>query len=393
MRVVWSTLWFLDYRIPVFKELSEIDGVDFYLVYNNDVNSDKINQKVKRALGDRAIQMTGEKKIGSNSVSGFANKGFRIPYQPGLIRQINKLKPDVIISDGFFQWTYAPLFIRATKGVPHVMCYEKTQHTERNAQLLRKLYRKAVLKWIDVICCSGTLCGDYVASLGFNRRNITYGHMVADVAMIRNYQETHRVITTNNLKQRLGISGITYLYVGRMIELKGVLNLLAAWCDFTRTITDHANLILVGSGDQDELIKAEIAKRNLHNVKFIGAVNYDDIAEYYYISDIFIIPTLEDNWSLVVLEAMASGLPIITSVYNGCWPELVQESNGWVMDPLNHENFVNTLKDSYDNRGNFKNMGKASLEIINHFTPVTAAKNIYDSSIKAIGLRRNGYPE
>ena len=61
------------------------------------------------------------------------------------------------------------------------MCYERTTHTERNAQLIRRLYRKAVIKWIDAICCSGKLCGEYVADMGFDKEKITFGHMVADL--------------------------------------------------------------------------------------------------------------------------------------------------------------------------------------------------------------------
>ena len=387
MRIIWSTLWFLDYRIPVFKELSLIDDVDFYLVYNGVVNSERINQKVKEALGDRAILMTGEKRLGSDSVSGFANKGFRIPYQPGLIRKIKELNPDVIISDGFFQWKYAPLFLRATSGIPHVMCYERTKHTERNAQLIRRLYRKSVLRWIDIICCSGKLCGEYVEGLGFYKNNITFGHMVADVeALMKNIQNKGSD-HGDNLKQKLGLENVVYLFVGRMIELKGVINLLKAWDDFTIGLKEKPSLLLVGSGEQDEAVKGEILAKGLDTVKFIGQINYDDIADYYKLADIFIIPTLEDNWSLVVSEAMACGLPVITSIYNGCWPELIQKSNGWVIDPLDHDDFVRVLIESYEHRNDIKKMGLASLEIIIKFTPATAAMSIYRSCQMAIGKR------
>jgi glycosyltransferase involved in cell wall biosynthesis len=46
------------------------------------------------------------------------------------------------------------------------------------------------------------------------------------------------------------------------------------------------------------------------------------------------MPTLEDNWSLVVPEAMACGKPVLCSTLNGCWPELVKDDvNGWTFDP------------------------------------------------------------
>jgi glycosyltransferase involved in cell wall biosynthesis len=389
MRIVWVTWFFLDYRIPVFEELSKLDGVEFYLLYNSDIKYGNINEKIRAALNESVIPMTGEVNLSYKSFSGFSNKGFRIPFQPGLIKKINQLKPDVLISDGFFQWTYAPLIVRATKGTPHVMCYEKTAHTERNAQRFRRAYRKFVMRWIDAICCSGRLCGDYVSSLGFDGTRINFGHMVADTYVLQQKAGDYTIQEKDILRNKLKLSGTVYLYVGRMHEMKGIMQLLKAWSTFTSDLVNKPSLLLVGSGDLDEQIKAEIKNQKLDTVIFSGRVNYDEIADYYQIADIFIIPTLEDNWSLVVPEAMASGLPIITSRYNGCWPELVQKSNGWVMDPLNHKNFVDTLSESYNAKDRFTEMGKSSVEIISHYTPLSAALSIYEACNIALCSRQN----
>jgi glycosyltransferase involved in cell wall biosynthesis len=387
MRIVWVTWFFLDYRIPVFEELCNLEDVEFYLLYNGDIEFGGINEKIKSALGNRVIPMTGAINLSYKFTSGVANKGFRIPYQPGLVKIILQLKPDVMVSDGFFQWTYAPLFLRATRGIPHVMCYERTSHTERNAQLIRRLYRKAVMRWIDAICCSGKLCGEYVASLGYSRERTTFGHMVGDTEQLRRKPIAEQKYY-ESLKSKLGLSETVYLYVGRIHEMKGIFNMVSAWRDFISHIADKPSLLIIGSGELDHVLKSEISDHGLNTVKFIGRIDYDDIADYYHVANIFILPTLEDNWSLVVPEAMASGLPIITSIYNGCWPELVQESNGWVMDPLNHDNFVETLVESYKARAKFKKMGEASLEIIREYTPKSAAGNILETCKMAIELQK-----
>ena len=97
------------------------------------------------------------------------------------------------------------------------------------------------------------------------------------------------------------------------------------------------------------------------------------------ISDIFIIPTLQDNWSLVVPEAMACGLPIISSKYNGCWPELVKPENGWVFDPLDKINFIETLHNAIENKDTWKKMGEASVKIVADFSPEKIAGQIFKS--------------
>ena len=82
----------------------------------------------------------------------------------------------------------------------------------------------------------------------------------------------------------------------------------------------------------------------LSNVLFTGAIPYEDTALYYSLADIFVMPSLEDKWSLVVPEAMSLGLPILCSIYNGCWPELVREGeNGWVFDPQKPEELCSTV--------------------------------------------------
>jgi len=83
---------------------------------------------------------------------------------------------------------------------------------------------------------------------------------------------------------------------------------------------------------------------NQINACFAGKVDYDQIAIYYRSSDVFVIPTLQDNWSLGVPEAIACGLPVACSQYNGCHPELVTSENGWVFEPMDYQNTSSVIK-------------------------------------------------
>jgi glycosyltransferase involved in cell wall biosynthesis len=103
------------------------------------------------------------------------------------------------------------------------------------------------------------------------------------------------------------------------------------------------------------------------------------MAAYYAAADAFVIPTLEDNWSLVVPEAMACGLPILCSKYSGCWPELVQEGNGWVFDPLDHQDTLRVLNLCIQKGSELPGMGRESRTIIAGHTPQHAARSIYEA--------------
>lgn len=107
-----------------------------------------------------------------------------------------------------------------------------------------------------------------------------------------------------------------------MVDRKGVKYLLQAWIEHVKSYPDD-NLILLGDGYLYDSLRLQYG--NISSIHLLGKVNYTQVYKYYSIADVFIMPTIEDNWSLVVPEAMACGLPVATSIYNGCYPELVNK--------------------------------------------------------------------
>jgi glycosyltransferase involved in cell wall biosynthesis len=168
--------------------------------------------------------------------------------------------------------------------------------------------------------------------------------------------------------------------VGRLIRPKGFQELLQAWHLFEKRCLNEGTLVLVGDGPERYELNRVVKKLELQNVRFIGYVNYDDITEYYAAADVLVMPTLEDNWSLVVPEAMACGLPILCSCYNGCYPELIEhDGNGWIFDPLDETDTFNALQCCVINRDRLAKMGERSREIVSKYTPENAAKAILEA--------------
>ena len=383
MKITWVTRSFLDYRIPVYKALDNLCGNQLTVIYNGDVVPKRCQDKLNSVLGKRAIALSGEIRLSgvAKDNATMANKGLRIPFQKGLVRLIRRTDPEVMISDGFFQWTYAPLWVRmfSNRTIKHVMCYERTPHTERNAGKLRTLYRKFVSRWIDGIDCNGSLTAAYIRNSLNYGKPVAFGHMTAETSGIA---ERVSSVTSEQLKEvraRFDLNGLTFLYLGQLIPRKGIMELLQAW-----KIADlkSSKLLLVGDGKQKEEVLDFIALHHLTNVVLTGPVNYDNLGPYYKVADCFIIPTLEDNWSLVVPEAMAAGLPVACSIYNGCHPELVKPENGWIFDPLNVDDTVHILHTISKHRDKLKLMGDESKRIVANHTPELAGEALYNLCIE-----------
>jgi glycosyltransferase involved in cell wall biosynthesis len=389
MKVVWVTRSFLDYRIPVFEDLfRRLDG-RFALVFNADYVPDRCRLKVEKVLGSAARGLRGERALTWGPQKGFSCAGLRLSYQPGLVRAVMEEKPDVLISDGFFQWTCATLWLRATRGIPHVMCYEKTPHTERNAQWYRNTYRRTVLRWIDAMCCNGRLCGEYARHLGFAPDRITYGHMVADVEGLRQNAAVVTERQIGDMAAKHQLEGMVFLFAGRLIRLKGLTELFVAWRQLMADVRQRdATLLIAGDGPQRQELEQYCHDHGVSNVRFAGAVDYDKLHVYYRCAHVFVMPSLEDNWSLVVPEAMACGLPILCSRYNGCWPELVTPANGWVFDPLSPSDLVGALRRTLSSKAALPDMGKASQAIVSTHTPERAGQAICDAIDLACRVRQ-----
>jgi len=392
-KATWINPSFLHYRVPVYKKLHELLGGNFTLIYSALRTPEPVRNKINSLLGNKAVGLSKEITVNFGSNEGnFANRGYRIPFQPGLLKAIIDSKPDVIISEGFFQWTPAAVWVKLWKKIPLVIAYERTIHTERNAGFLRTFYRRIIAKKADAIFCNGILSKEYCTNImGISPNRITTGAMAADTDELSKWCENLPLDDIDELKKKFGLRRPIFLYVGRLVRRKGLRELLKGWeLYFRNSSSTHGSLLLVGEGPERKVLENIICEHNLPNVIFAGIVNYDEIAPYYAASDVFIIPTLEDNWSLVVPEAMACGKPILCSKYNGCWPELVhQEVNGWVFDPLNPEEIAKSLEFCTNNQNRLPQMGKESQNIVQEYNPQHAAEAILKACQVALDHFRN----
>jgi glycosyltransferase involved in cell wall biosynthesis len=328
-----------------------------------------------QALGNRAIALEGERisTWGTNDQE-FANVGFRIPFQPGLLRSIRSAKADVIVAEGFFQWTPAAVLAKIKEGIRLVIAYERTMHTERHAGKARTLYRKLVTRYTDAICCNGSLSKEYCTNvLGFPMERIVTGAMAADTDAISRALDKIEAKDLTAMEKRLNLIRPIFLYVGRLIRLKGLRELLSAWKQY-QDMSGVGSLLLVGDGSEREVLERIIRDQRIGNVTFTGRIQQKDIVPYYALSDVLVMPTLEDNWSLVVPEAMACSKPILCSKHNGCWPELVRDGlNGYLFDPHDAGGLALLLKKCSDGWTQLAEMGRASHEIVQDYSPRKAA--------------------
>jgi glycosyltransferase involved in cell wall biosynthesis len=137
------------------------------------------------------------------------------------------------------------------------------------------------------------------------------------------------------------------LHVGQLIKRKGVLQVLKA----LECIKDsEIGLLIVGSGQEENSLMDFCREKKLNNIFFEGFHQQDELVKYYALSDIFILSSFEEVWGLVVNEALASGLYVLSSKYAGASYDLIKEGwNGEIFDPDNLEEIVDLIKWTKEN--------------------------------------------
>jgi glycosyltransferase involved in cell wall biosynthesis len=163
----------------------------------------------------------------------------------------------------------------------------------------------------------------------------------------------------NGFLHRYGFEdGVTLLYVGRLSREKNLDLLAEAWLRLAGE-REELNLLVVGDGPQADALKDKLTHPRC---RFAGVLGGEELAACYASSDLFVFPSLTDTFGNVVLEAQASGLPIIVSGQGGPPENVVHGVTGLVLEPMTVDNLARGILDLARDADRRADMGRAARE-------------------------------
>ncbi len=221
---------------------------------------------------------------------------------------------------------------------------------------------------LQAIICNSKMVADEIASYFPETKGKT--HVI--------YSSVNFSVFNPNLKQHsentrneLGISKdtVVFLYVGSGFERKGLATAIKA-------IAKVENSVLIAIGKDKHIKKYQQLASDLlvhDRVLFQGVKT--DVTPYYGCADAFIFPTLYDPFPNVVIEALASGLPVITSTKCGAAEILEHGKDGFVCDALDTESISNFMS-KLQTPQKLQDMSAAALEKSKMFSTENMTKNL-----------------
>jgi glycosyltransferase involved in cell wall biosynthesis len=251
----------------------------------------------------------------------------RIPLPPF------RARPDVIVS------LYAsPSFILGStvaqlRGIRTAYWVEVTFDATITRRRWKERLKSLLLPRADGILTAGLDGAAFAMRYGVSPERIFTVPHVIDFDRYANGAARARA-SSEAVRAQLGLRGVTFAYVGRLVSGKGLDQLLDAFAGLKRESTHDVSLLLVGDGADEARLRKRCAQEGLDDVVFAGFHDDAALPQLYAAADVFVFPTLGETFGMVVLEAMACGLPVISTSAAGEIRERIDEGvNGFVVPP------------------------------------------------------------
>lgn len=302
--------------------------------------------------------------------------GYNIGFSyasPSIIGHLIKYKPNVIFANAFTIWTAMAIALKFLFGWKVIIIYEGgSPGTDYRNALLRLASRRLMVKLADALVVNGRSAKEYIVDTLEAKENRVFSRpfLVPSVKALLQYSENEKPKIDVRLKHPI------FLYVGQIIPRKGVKVLLEACLILQQWGYQDYSLLMVGDGEQRQELEAFATTNNLGGrLKWIGKVPYKYLGAYFQQADIFVFPTYEDIWGMVLTEAMAFGKPVICSQGAKAVEMLVNGENGFIFDPNQPVKLAEYMGQFIENPSLVRQMGDKSKQIMVNHTPADATQS------------------
>jgi len=278
-------------------------------------------------------------------------------------------RPDVLVSlyaEPSFIVGWALAKLRGVKtGFRVLKTFDRwiTRHPVKDA------IKRFLFVHVDVIETPGAEGKEFAVRCGAKEERIFFATHTVDIPHFRTGAADVRP-QRDKLRVELGLSGTTFIYVGRLWWGKGINYLLDAFERVQQQRGEKVSLLLLGDGEEENKLRQACTERGIRNVVFAGFKQKPDLPRYYALADVFVFPTLGDPYGLVVDEAMACSLPIISTSAAGEITDRVEDGvNGYIVPPENSVTLAECMMRFVNKPDVCKKMGRVSAGKIAGHTP------------------------
>jgi len=312
---------------------------------------------------------------------GIILKGIRIAtdmaFCPHIIKHLNKSRYDhIIVANPMTPTGMIAILYMKILRIPYIISSEGG--FAKSGKGLKERLKRTIISGANAYLSTTGINDKYFLKYGARQDRI---YKFPFTSLYHNEIEKHPSDKAEKeiLKKEFGIlEDKIIMSVGRSLHIKGIDVLLKACININKTI----GVYIIGDMPTADYIEIT-EKNNLCNVHFVNFMNRKDLKKYYRVAELYAMPTRGDTWGLAIIEAMANGLPVVTSDRCVAGVELIRNyENGFVVpadddkilaekinillanDKLRNQMAINNLEKMQ--WYSFENMASRHLDILNN---------------------------
>jgi glycosyltransferase involved in cell wall biosynthesis len=291
----------------------------------------------------------------------------RIIYtNPDIWAQLKAFKPEVLITTAFNP-TFIVAFIYARMhGVKHIAMTDGTVFTESKLSFVHRLVRR----WIygGSVAFIGASEGSFnlYESYGIERAKMFQSHLCANNAAYS--------------PKPLAEKAFDFVFSARFVAMKSPLFAMDVASEVAKRLGRKTRLLLMGSGEEEAAMRKKAAEIAEHvDTVFAGFVMQADLPAHYASAKLFLFPTLQDTWGVVVNEANAAGVPAIVTPMAGVADDLVLPGQNGEVLPLDLERWAQACVKLLSDEALYLNYAIACRERVARYSYTAASDGVHDA--------------
>ena len=298
-------------------------------------------------------------------------------------RALSSFHPDVVVIGGYDAAEFQQALLYCKLQKKQAILWSGTTLRSVRRRGLGRLARNAFIRLMDAYVAYGRMAREFLLENGASAESIITGYNTVDVSYFSSHADSFR--STREYEQlRSRFAPVSLLFAGRLIEGKGFHQMMSA---LERLDRSRFTLVVLGDGP----LRAEFeSEAKIKGIKafFEGFRDTEELPAYYAACDVFVFPTLSDVWGLVVNEAMACGLPVVSSTEAGVSYDLVEDGqSGWVVNPRDTARLAAVLAELIADEKLRKRLGDAGARTVRKFTSDSLADAILRAATRANSSR------
>jgi glycosyltransferase involved in cell wall biosynthesis len=230
----------------------------------------------------------------------------------------------------------------------------------------------------------GTRAKEYLESfrVATSKITIAFNSTRTDYFHLPSKSDTQR---SDLLKKKLGLHDRqVVLYYGQLIERKGVDVLLKAYALLKKEYPTTA-LLIIGTGQEQINLQQLQQQLAVTDVIYLPNPKDEQMADYYFLSSIAVLPSREEVWGLVVNQALQCGVPMIVSDKVGSGPDLIVDgSTGFVFESDNESSLAQALQTFFTKSAKWLDMSEKAARHSMIAMPSQTALKIHQAIRKVV---------